>query len=435
MGILRRVFCIMFIVASGGFAQVTVSGKFHGLDAVDLDSARVVIKEGAGDVVYSRGVASGDGSFALTSDHAGALILRFSAPHYRPLDIALLCDTSATMRLNVALSRVSHRHETADIAIAHPSSPESRFALLHLNSTRRLELFERGTIDLGAETRTVQEALRTEQEPVLRHELIMQYIELHWNGSPATSADSIRKWIIEIPPASPAWVYHFNLAQVACISYRSDPLQCINDIIAQHPSAAFAHYMYNSERHALGEKGETLPENDGSMNARPRVPVCHVGDQVPHFELPLLNNADKRVSERSIKGSFCLVEFWATWCSPCVAQLPYLRDAYERFSERGFTILSISEDDSAAAVARFQNTGQPMPWGNALVSEQASGSIKWSFGAWCMPFALLVGPEGTILAMGDDLKGDKLQVTLEKFVNRQTSWHAGRTMGDGGRKK
>jgi thiol-disulfide isomerase/thioredoxin len=118
-------------------------------------------------------------------------------------------------------------------------------------------------------------------------------------------------------------------------------------------------------------------------------------------------------------GRIYMIDFWATWCGPCVVEMPYLHKAYERYKSHGFTIISVSGDDSASTVSRYRMRTWAMPWQNALASSQLDGSIKWSFGAWSIPFPVLVSSQGIILALGDDLKGENLVETLEKFIGER----------------
>jgi thiol-disulfide isomerase/thioredoxin len=141
-----------------------------------------------------------------------------------------------------------------------------------------------------------------------------------------------------------------------------------------------------------------------------------VGDAVPHFDLYSIDDPSKVLSDKSMKGRIYLIDFWATWCGPCVAEMPNLHKAFERFKKHGFTIISVSEDDSASIVSRYRKHNWAMPWQNALASSQLTGSVTWSFGAWWIPFPVLVSSNGRILALGDDLKGKNLQRTLEKFI-------------------
>jgi thiol-disulfide isomerase/thioredoxin len=342
----------------------------------------------------------------------------FSSPGFRTLRAALLCDNPTDVTVDVTLSGIADSEDQSGLVFHDSVSLLAKFALLHLESSRRLVRALKDSLYWKAETGTVEESLHSERQPILRQELIIQYDELQALKSPYASADSVRKWILEIPSTSPAWVYHFNLALTTSLVYRSDALNYISEIIALHPSKLFAEYLYKQARVALGIKENRQSTENRPSKARPQVPVCRVGDAVPHFDLCSIDDPSKVLSDKSMKGRIYLIEFWATWCGPCVAEMPNLHKAFERFKGSEFTILSVSEDDSASTVSRYRKQDWPMPWQHALASSQLTGSAKWSFGAWWIPFSVLVSSKGRILAMGDDLKGKNLQGTLEKFIKR-----------------
>ncbi len=69
-----------------------------------------------------------------------------------------------------------------------------------------------------------------------------------------------------------------------------------------------------------------------------------VGNQLPHFELNPLNSNHEIVTRKSLAGKYLLIDFWATWCSPCLKEMPYLKEAYVRFQSKNLEIVSISFD-------------------------------------------------------------------------------------------
>jgi thiol-disulfide isomerase/thioredoxin len=432
MVLIRCCIGILHVFASCCFPQTIISGRFVGLGVSDLDSASVLIREGTGHTTYARASASKDGSFYLKTDHVGTLMAEFTCPHFKTLQAALICDKPTRVMVDVTLRGNSDADDKSKLSFHDSLSLLAKYALLHLKSTRRWARNAEGIVRLRAEgrpgedaaidwsddTRGIEKALANENEPLLRQELIIQYDELKAIGASSASEDSLKKWILEIPPTSLAWVYHFNLAYTFSIVYRQDPLQYINEIVARHPNPHFARYLYESARFSLGLRDSNQSYTNWSSEARPLLPMFRVGDPVPHFALRSIDDSQNILTNESMSGRIYLIDFWATWCSPCVAEMPNLHEAFERFKDQGFTIISVSEDDSASTVLTYRHKAWPMPWENALASNELHGSIKWSFGAWSIPFPVLVGPQGTILALGDDLKGENLQRALEKFIGR-----------------
>jgi thiol-disulfide isomerase/thioredoxin len=432
---------IVFILASSCYSQTTISGRFIGLSMTDLDSASVLIKDGTGDTTYARASASKDGSFYLKTNHIGTLMAEFTCPHFKALQVALLCDKPTKVNVDVTLRSTSDAHYKSSLAFHDSLSLLAKYSLLHLNSDirlmryweevnkRRSEGKDDDTIDLSDDTRAVEEALANEKEPVLRQELIMQYDELKALGASSASTDSLKKWILEIPPTSPAWVYHINLAWASSLVVHPNGVQYVNNIIARHANMYFrARMLYELARMAcareddkrfdslITELNDKYSNTKWTTKARLLFPVIHVGDPVPHFELRSIDDSSTMFSEKSMSGRVYLIDFWATWCGTCVGEMPYLHKAYERFKGSGFTILSVSRDDSIKTVSKYRKRKWTMPWLHALESSQPS--IPWLFGIWGIPFPVLVNKKGVIIALGYDLRGENLELTLHKFIGK-----------------
>ena len=63
----------------------------------------------------------------------------------------------------------------------------------------------------------------------------------------------------------------------------------------------------------------------------------------------------------SLRGKYVLVDFWATWCAPCVGELPRIQEAYRKYHDAGFEVLSVSLDETRIAVADFVKV-RKLPW-------------------------------------------------------------------------
>ena len=74
------------------------------------------------------------------------------------------------------------------------------------------------------------------------------------------------------------------------------------------------------------------------------------GDKAPGFELPDVNGDTHRL--RDHKGKVLIVDFWATWCGPCKAEVPHFKSLYGKYKDRGFEILAIAMDRKGAKVVK-----------------------------------------------------------------------------------
>lgn len=88
--------------------------------------------------------------------------------------------------------------------------------------------------------------------------------------------------------------------------------------------------------------------------------VATVGEAAPNFELQNLDG--QSISLSSLKGKPVLINFWATWCKPCVSEMPYIQEIHEERSDTGLMVLAINIGDSSTEVEEFlQNYNLALP--------------------------------------------------------------------------
>ncbi len=106
-----------------------------------------------------------------------------------------------------------------------------------------------------------------------------------------------------------------------------------------------------------------------------------------------------------------LVDFWATWCGPCVAEMPNVIAAYQKYHEKGFEIVGISLDEDKAAVEKF-TAERGMPWPQFVDGKGWENQFVAEYGIRGIPATFLIGKGGKIVA--SNLRGPALEEALEK---------------------
>jgi peroxiredoxin len=114
------------------------------------------------------------------------------------------------------------------------------------------------------------------------------------------------------------------------------------------------------------------------------------------------------------RGRYVLVDFWATWCGPCIAELPRLQAAYQSYHDAGFEIIGVSLDESKQAVVDFAKARR-LPW-RQIHNASGTADLVDAFGVRSIPATYLIDPEGTILRL--DLRVKALEETLRQLLKR-----------------
>lgn len=137
------------------------------------------------------------------------------------------------------------------------------------------------------------------------------------------------------------------------------------------------------------------------------------GSTLIDFELPDETGVNHRISEYVGKGRYVLVDFWASWCGPCRAEMPNVLEAYERFHDKGFDILGLSFDNNREAwLKAIVDLGMTWPQLSDLKGWQSLAAQK--YGVHAIPFTILFNRQGKVVAT--NLRGKALSEKLEGLL-------------------
>jgi thiol-disulfide isomerase/thioredoxin len=139
-----------------------------------------------------------------------------------------------------------------------------------------------------------------------------------------------------------------------------------------------------------------------------------VGEPAPEFAIRTLDDRPLRLAD--FRGRYVLLDFWATWCGPCAAELPHLKATFDEFgSDRRFAMIGLDLDDRPAAARPFVEA-RGMRWHQGFLGPWANSSVAASFDIQGLPSIWLIGPDGRVLAR--DLRGPAIRAKVAKALGR-----------------
>lgn len=122
------------------------------------------------------------------------------------------------------------------------------------------------------------------------------------------------------------------------------------------------------------------------------------------------------------RGKVVLIDFWATWCGPCLVEIPNVRKLYEKYHDAGFDVISYSVDEDLEALEEFEKE-EKLPWKTASEiksvekkndeGEPVYKSVSDYYGVDTIPTMVLVGKDGKVI--DTEARGERLEELLEEL--------------------
>lgn len=226
---------------------------------------------------------------------------------------------------------------------------------------------------------------------------------------------------------------HLNEINSYAKKYIDDNLNSLVSLVALYQQVAPGEYILNQDKdfsyfykvdsvlfglYPDYEPVQTLHEQvkDMSINISAQkmiMPGIHGGTEAPDIALPNPDGDTIRLS--STRGSVVLLDFWASWCSPCRQENPNLLKAYDQYHSRGFQIYQVSLDKTKEAWLKGISDDRLGKWIHVSDIKYWNSVVVPLYNLESIPANYLLDREGRILAT--DLRGEMLQKKLAELFD------------------
>lgn len=173
----------------------------------------------------------------------------------------------------------------------------------------------------------------------------------------------------------------------------------------------------NEEVDALIAQAGDEFKNDGTVKRIVEIleksKLRKVGAKFTDFTQPDKDGNMHKLSEYVSKNKYLLVDFWASWCGPCRAEMPNVKAAYEKYHAKGFEVLGVSLDNKKDAWLKAIET-LGLPWQHLSDLKGWECEASGMYGVQGIPCTMLIAQDGTIVAT--DLRGEELDKKLAELL-------------------
>lgn len=176
-------------------------------------------------------------------------------------------------------------------------------------------------------------------------------------------------------------------------------------------SAADALMLYD----LLGQKYKETSYGKNIESSIAAMKITAIGKIAPDFEQA--DTAGKMVKLSSLRGQYVLIDFWASWCIPCREENPNVVKAYEKFHDKGFTVLGVSLDQPGKKDAWLNAIKQDgLSWTNVSDLKFWNNAVAKLYGIQAVPQNFLLDKDGKIIAT--NLNGEELNIKLTEIFEK-----------------
>lgn len=139
------------------------------------------------------------------------------------------------------------------------------------------------------------------------------------------------------------------------------------------------------------------------------------GSQAPDFTLPGVRENEAAVTLKELRGDIVYVDFWASWCAPCLRSLPEVNTLYERYKDQGFSVVAITIDDPVEDALDFLlDLETPLAY-NVVLDQTAE--VMDQYAVVGMPTSFLIDREGVVRMVHKGFRDGDTELLEQKLTD------------------
>ena len=116
------------------------------------------------------------------------------------------------------------------------------------------------------------------------------------------------------------------------------------------------------------------------------------GDLIPEFDIASIYEDQPNISLKNLEGKTLFIDFWASWCAPCITSLPLYNEIYHKYQDQGLEVIAVNVDNPIEDGLDFL-LDTPLDF---LIPQDPEGDVSEMFGVIGMPSSYLVSPDGNV---------------------------------------
>jgi peroxiredoxin len=163
---------------------------------------------------------------------------------------------------------------------------------------------------------------------------------------------------------------------------------------------------------------QKLPESEVTQEFTPTAPQVNIGAPAPDFTMNDIDGNAFTLS--SLKGKVVMIDFWATWCPPCVRSIPEAKNIWNTFKKQDFVLLGVSLDKDLDTWKDYV-TKQQMSWVQVADGKFWDNSAAVLYGIGSIPSVWILDKDGNVALKDVNplSEGDAIRAKITELLNKK----------------